>query len=512
MALLLTDADKMKQIILGLLILFALTGCVANPIQFLPGQFSEDDTYINQISSTHANSSNEEAQLFDRYAQQSAGNGLIDYPRMELFLNDRLNDIKNASGIDGLAGKVYITAEEAYFARVSAEGNIYLPIEIVRDLQSEDELVALLAHELSHYILNHTRSDMFVNIQKKGVFLIGMVASTKIDESGTMNKREARQLRNALGALIVSDGILHPGYNRRQEIQADKLGVDLMIAAGYNPEAMMRLLEKLSRWEDQTNVLKEQNQELQRAMLAQARAEAGLDIEKHINLAFSDILFNLSQTFNDISSTHPDAEARIAAMQEYMQKHHRRASRPAIRSEAWLALVNSRETDQLIAAVKAVNQANIVLSQGKLTDATNLMLAHVNDSTRHQSFIRIPLFIARLGEGNRSGALTNIELGLKGKYPAFELERAQHVLRSTNIQELAERTIQLNEVFISYGKPSQHYIDVITLAEATDNQGLKASLMIECRIRFLGEPVACQPGEDAQSQELSFNRLMEAIL
>lgn len=492
--------------------LFLLSGCVANPLTFLPGQFSDDDTYLNQIGKTHTSSKNHEAQLFDRYSQQSSGNGLIDYPAMEVYLNSRLDIIKSASGIEELAGAVYITAEEAYFARVSGEGNIYIPVELLRDLDSEDELVALLAHELSHYILNHNNSDFFVDIQKKGVYLVGIVGNAKAGDSGQMNKREARQFRNALGALMVSDGILHPGYNRRQEIQADKLGVDLMISAGYNPEAMMRLLEKLSTWEAQTAALKQQNQELQQALLEQARAAAGTDIEQHINLALGDIVSNLRKTFIDISSTHPDAEARIASMQNYLQIHHRRASRPTIRSQDWQRLSQSTQTGRLIEAVKAVNQGQALMAEGKTKQGTQLILQHVNDYTRNQNFVRKALYVARLSEGDNSNAMTNVQLGLQGSYPSFELQHAYHVLQARNPEEMALRTDEVNAIFEIYGKPAQHFIDVINLAEATNNQGLKASLMIECRLKFLGEPVACQPGEEAQSQELSFNRLVEAML
>jgi predicted Zn-dependent protease len=52
-----------------------------------------------------------------------------------------------------------------------------------------------------------------------------------------------------LGALIafelIDRRLLAPAWQRSQEEEADLLGVDLMVAAGYNVSATMILLERL---------------------------------------------------------------------------------------------------------------------------------------------------------------------------------------------------------------------------------------------------------------------------
>src|SRR3989442_10392943 len=63
---------------------------------------------------------------------------------------------------------------------------------------------------------------------------------------------EQRALQDSQLLTVVSKKMITPAGNRRQEAEADLLGVDLLVRAEYSPVAMVTMLEKYQAWEKQT--------------------------------------------------------------------------------------------------------------------------------------------------------------------------------------------------------------------------------------------------------------------
>ena len=60
-----------------------------------------------------------------------------------------------------------ILANPAPEALSTPDGNIYIAMQWLRSVDSEDELAAIIAHETSHVLLHHHSSDM-VNHMRSG--------------------------------------------------------------------------------------------------------------------------------------------------------------------------------------------------------------------------------------------------------------------------------------------------------------------------------------------------------
>ncbi len=58
-----------------------------------------------------------------------------------------------------------------------------------------------------------------------------------------LKKGKGQQLGNIAANLALL------GYSRKEEYQADKLGVDFMTKAGYDPNGMLRFFDKLQKKE-----------------------------------------------------------------------------------------------------------------------------------------------------------------------------------------------------------------------------------------------------------------------
>ena len=113
-------------------------------------------------------------------------------------------------------------------------GQIFITEALLGLLNSEDEVAAVLAHEVGHVLARHSAEHLAK--QQLTQQIIGAV----VIGSGSY---DAAQLANLAGSLI------NMKYGRDDELEADSLGLRLTREAGYDPRAMiavMQVLEKAS--------------------------------------------------------------------------------------------------------------------------------------------------------------------------------------------------------------------------------------------------------------------------
>lgn len=100
---------------------------------------------------------------------------------------------------------------------------------------TDDEIAAVMGHEISHALLQHSREQMSEKaVMGVGVALVGATAASGAD-------RQTRENVAALGAMTL---IMLP-HSRRNEDESDRIGVELAAKAGYNPNAAVTLWKKM---------------------------------------------------------------------------------------------------------------------------------------------------------------------------------------------------------------------------------------------------------------------------
>lgn len=98
---------------------------------------------------------------------------------------------------------------------------------------SDDELAAVMAHEIGHIAARHSVMAMQSNMATS------LIAALVF--SNVKTEKEVRQ-----GAAVALNLVML-GYSREDEFEADKLGVKYAYRAGFDPYGMANFLEKLQR-------------------------------------------------------------------------------------------------------------------------------------------------------------------------------------------------------------------------------------------------------------------------
>ena len=124
-------------------------------------------------------------------------------------------------------------------------GHVYITTALLR-LANDNELASVLAHEIGHIVARHSlktlqKSQEYDEIAKSIGELTGVAGST------------ARDLGVALGQLLGSP--LLNAHSRDEEREADFLGVRGMARAGFDPQGMITMFQKLQRVEEQDSGL-----------------------------------------------------------------------------------------------------------------------------------------------------------------------------------------------------------------------------------------------------------------
>lgn len=126
------------------------------------------------------------------------------------------------------AGKEYhfhVLDGDQVNAFATGDAYIFVSRGLLAFLESEDQLAAVVGHEIGHVVGHHMRRRRVTDIAGKS---IGAIAAIATGRSELM-----RDVANPLTTLLTS------GYGREMELEADRLGGEIMARAGYDPQAII---------------------------------------------------------------------------------------------------------------------------------------------------------------------------------------------------------------------------------------------------------------------------------
>lgn len=109
-------------------------------------------------------------------------------------------------------------------------GTTLLSKGLIDIIESEDELAAILAHEIAHITYRDS---------------IAHILLPEIRPEGEEDTIRARDLLDK-ASTGVYDTVLGTGYGRSVELSADRKAVEILLSTGYDPNALTDILRKIN--------------------------------------------------------------------------------------------------------------------------------------------------------------------------------------------------------------------------------------------------------------------------
>jgi len=241
-----------------------LAGCVTNPITGRSQAMTVSDEQAAQKSQAAYNQLLQEAQT-DKVLDEDTSQ----VRRIQEIANPLISQAeKLRPASNQWAWEVHVLKSTEVNAWCMAGGKMAVYTGLLDKIQpTDDELAAVLGHEIAHALLSHQAEKMSRSQMQNASISVGLIAASMMGYG--------MPGMGALANSAASVGLELPN-SREAESEADSVGLRLAAQAGFNPEASVSLWQKM--------------------------------------LAVSS---NNQPTW---LSTHPDPESRISAMQVEAQK------------------------------------------------------------------------------------------------------------------------------------------------------------------------------------------------
>ncbi|MBA6327883.1 M48 family metallopeptidase [Colwellia sp. MB02u-6] len=137
------------------------------------------------------------------------------------------------------AWEVVVFDSEQVNAFALPGGKIGVYTGILKVTENQDQLGAIIGHEVGHVIEHHANERLSSN----QVSQIGLSIVSGVLESQNVESRNTVMAGLGLG---VQYGVLMP-YGRSHESEADIVGQDLMAKSGFDPKASIKLWQNMAK-------------------------------------------------------------------------------------------------------------------------------------------------------------------------------------------------------------------------------------------------------------------------
>lgn len=411
----------------------------------------------------------------DLAQKRGQGYAMVASEDIQAYLMGIRQKLVGASGVGEIPGTVAVRATSNLEASATPDGNIYLGLSWLLYAENEDEIAAVLAHELAHILLSHFNADILTQVQDRANWIgeMGVTFKLAAEKKQVIGQSDQKMLQQLQMLKTVSELIVLPAWGRSQEREADLLGMDLLAKAGYAPMAMMSMLEKLEEWDRQHA---QSDQEFQKQLLEQLTQDAGGAALTLVNKVFG--------------SSHPPADERVRDAAEYMQRFYD-GNDQMVDTESWRRIAKKPRIGDVLVSYDKAFSAEVALAKGDPGKALQLAQQSVRgDAGRHaypnwilakaaSATGRIPLAQQSYAKALQAG---DPPKGLYEDVIDFE-ERSGRLDRALSIAEKAQ---------VEYGDSPVWYPVRIRLLKKSNKRDEASMMALKCSADAPGFRRHCQ--------------------
>ncbi len=216
----------MSKLLLSILLFLALSSCVTNQLgrsqlSLLPG---------DKLAKMGL-------QAFSQIKQDTP---IATNRQVNTYVNCVVKSLLRAFQSNNTSWEVVVFRSDEVNAFALPGGKIGVYEGLLPVANSQHQLAAVLGHEISHVLLNHGGEKVSQStVADLGIAIAG--SAFKLDT----NTQQGKMAMAALG-LGAQVGVLLP-YGRLQETEADRLGLEIMARAGFDPRESVTLWQNMEK-------------------------------------------------------------------------------------------------------------------------------------------------------------------------------------------------------------------------------------------------------------------------
>ncbi len=211
---------------LGVLLLYA--GCVVNPVS--------GKTQFSLMSQASEKALGREAAP----QQIQADAGIVSDAALNAYVNSVGQKLAAVSHRPGWGYTFQVVNATYVNAYAFPDGTICITRGMMAELKDEAQLAAVLSHEIGHVCARHSAQQ-----QTQATLLQGASIGVAGALAGSSTLEGYAEAAGIVSTLASRTWLAK--YSRTDESQSDELGLHYMKKAGYDPQAMVELMEILMR-------------------------------------------------------------------------------------------------------------------------------------------------------------------------------------------------------------------------------------------------------------------------
>ncbi|MGK4568479.1 M48 family metalloprotease [Flavobacterium sp. 3HN19-14] len=261
-----------------------------------------------------------------------------------------VNDIALQNYVDDLGQKlvpphikkkvhfIFIVVEnDAVNTNMRANGLSYVYTGLLRSIDNEAQLAALMAHEIAHAIYEHVSKDAkdkqnalknkgLIGDAAQGVIKFGDKLFKGKSKDEKKNEKDKESLKGTTGSIAAAaQNMMEKNlstYSVDEEYQADRVGLCLMALAGYDPRQAPLIAKKLNQILGAATPVKNPTltQKTKKELLADKKkddtkkAEKKTDVEQVTDIANTFFTWQADDYKARSFATHPEDVKRFEAL------------------------------------------------------------------------------------------------------------------------------------------------------------------------------------------------------
>lgn len=116
-------------------------------------------------------------------------------------------------------------------------GQMFITAALFNQMETEAQLAGVMAHEIGHVVARHSSQQIAKQQLTQGLTGAAVIAA--------YDPNDPRSAQTAQMAALIGQ-LVNMKFGRDDEIQSDSLGVQFMAEAGYDPRAMINVMQVLA--------------------------------------------------------------------------------------------------------------------------------------------------------------------------------------------------------------------------------------------------------------------------